>query len=171
MKMNFFFSGPFWGIVLILWGLSIVLKAVFPSFRFPLGTVFISICIIAFGIQLLLGGFGSHKLGSNHKTKRGFSEHQSGAFTEELNVVFSNDTLNLTQVDVSTANRFVEINAVFGRAILYVNQETPVRLETDAIFGKVYKDSRLRLASHDETALVITADAVFGSVDIIVLDK
>lgn len=169
--MNFFFSGAFWGIVLILWGLSLVLKAFFPSIRLPLGTIFISICIIIFGIQLLVGGFGNKRSFSNKSVKHGYSEHKSRAYTEELNVVFSTDSLNLSSVDVSNQDRFIDVTAVFGRAILYVSEDIPVRLETDAVFGKVFKDSRLKLASNDETALVIQAEAVFGSVDIVVLDK
>lgn len=169
--MNFFFSGAFWGILLILWGLSLVLKAFFPSIRMPLGTIFVSICIIIFGIQLLVGGFGSRNKHHSRGAKYGYSEHQSSQYTEELNVVFSTDTLNLKGIDVSAHDRFVEINAVFGKAILYVDSSVPIRLEADAVFGKVYKDSRLKWASGSETALIINADAVFGSVDIIVLDK
>jgi len=169
--MNFFFSGAFWGVLLILWGLSLVLKAFFPSIRMPLGTIFVSICIIIFGIQLLVGGFGNRSRHSSRGVKTGYSDHQSNQYTEELNVVFSTDTLNLTGLDVSSHDRFVEINAVFGKAILYVDSTVPVRLEADAVFGKVYKDSRLKWASATETALIINADAVFGSVDIIVLDK
>lgn len=169
--MNFLFSGYFWGILLILWGLSLVLKAFFPTFKFPLGTIFISICIIVFGVQLLVSGFGNKRSFSVRNVKHGFSEHQSKGYTEKLNVVFSTDTLNLNSVDVSENDRFVEINAVFGKATLYVASDVPVRLETDAVFGTVHKDSRLKLATNSETALVIDASAVFGTVDIVVLDK
>jgi len=169
--MNFFFSGPFWGVLLILWGLSLVLKGFFPSIRLPLGTIFVSICIIIFGIQLLMGGFGNRNGHSDSRVRRGFSEHQSGQYTEELNVVFSTDSLRLNSIDVTTHDRYVEINAVFGRAILYVSSDTPVRIDADAVFGKIHKDSRLKWASHNETALNIKAEAVFGSVDIIVLDR
>ena len=168
--MNFFFSGAFWGVLLILWGLSLVLKGFFPSIRLPLGTIFVAICIIVFGFQLLMGGFGHRTRFSDRGNRHGFSERQSGQYTEELNVVFSTDSIKLNNVDVSTHDRYVDINAVFGRAILYVSSDTPVRIEADAVFGKVYKDSRLKWASHDETALIINAEAVFGSVDIIVLD-
>lgn len=169
--MNFFFSGAFWGILLILWGLSLVLKAFFPSIRVPLGTIFVSICIIIFGIQLLLGGLGNKRNYSNRRVNNGISEHQSSGFHEELNVVFSNDTLNLQDIDVSEHDKYVEVNAVFGKAILYVASDIPIKLESSAVFGKVYKDSKLKLATSKDTALVIEAVAVFGSVDIIVLDK
>lgn len=173
--MNFFFSGPFWGVLLILWGLSLVLKGFFPSIRLPLGTIFVSICIIIFGVQLLMGGFGDR---NRHRSRHsesdishGFSERQSGQFSEELNVVFSTDSIRMSNIDLSSHDRFVDINAVFGKAILYVDRDTPVRIEADAVFGKVFKDSRLKWASGDETALIIKAEAVFGSVDIIVLDR
>ncbi len=168
--MNFFFSTAFWGILLILWGLSLVLKAFFPSIRFPLGTVFISICIIIFGVQLLIGGFGTKRNRINRRVNHGYTEHISEEYSEELNVVFSTDSLRLTNIDVTSQDRYIDVTAVFGRAIIYVSSQTPVRIEADAVFGKVYKDSKLKWAANNETALIIDADAVFGSVDIIVLD-
>lgn len=168
--MNFFFSNAFWGILLIIWGLSLVLKAFFPSIKFPLGTIFVSICIIIFGIQLLIGGFGGRRSNFQRRMNHGYSERISDEFAEELNVVFSTDSLRLTSIDVANQDRYVDVNAVFGRAIIYVTSDTPVRIEADAVFGKVYKDSKLKWASNNETALIINADAVFGSVDIIVLD-
>jgi len=168
MKMNFFFSGTFWGILLILWGLSLVLKAIIPNIKFPLGTIFISICIIVFGIQLLMSGFGGRRTNSEDRPKHGFSDHQTSEFTEELNVVFSTDSINLNSVDVSTHDRFVEVNAVFGKATIYVSKDVPIRLETNAVFGKVNKDSQLKWATRGETALVVEAAAVFGSIDIVV---
>lgn len=168
--MNFLFSNAFWGVLLILWGLSLVLKAFFPSIRFPIATIFISICIIVFGFQLLIGGFGSNRSRNHKRMSHGYTERISEEFSEELNVVFSTDSIRLNKVDVSTQDRYVDVNAVFGRAIIYVSSTTPVRIEADAVFGKIYKDSRLKWASGNETALIINADAVFGSVDIIVLD-
>jgi hypothetical protein len=170
MKMNFLFSNAFWGVLLILWGLSLVLKAFFPSIRLPIATIFISICIIVFGFQLLIGGFGSNRSRNHKRMSHGYTERISEEFSEELNVVFSTDSIRLNKVDVSTQDRYVDVNAVFGRAIIYVSSTTPVRIEADAVFGKIYKDSRLKWASGNETALIINADAVFGSVDIIVLD-
>jgi predicted membrane protein len=170
MKMNFLFSNAFWGVLLILWGLSLVLKAFFPSIRFPIATIFISICIIVFGFQLLIGGFGSNRSRNHKRMSHGYTERISEEFSEELNVVFSTDSIRLNKLDVSTQDRYVDVNAVFGRAIIYVSSTTPVRIEADAVFGKIYKDSRLKWASGNETALIINADAVFGSVDIIVLD-
>ncbi len=168
--MNFLFSNAFWGVLLILWGLSLVLKAFFPSIRFPIATIFISICIIVFGFQLLIGGFGSNRSRNHKRMSHGYTERISEEFSEELNVVFSTDSIRLNKLDVSTQDRYVDVNAVFGRAIIYVSSTTPVRIEADAVFGKIYKDSRLKWASGNETALIINADAVFGSVDIIVLD-
>lgn len=171
MKMSFFFSGAFWGVLLILWGLSLVLKAFFPSIRMPIGTIFVSVCIIIFGVQLLIGGFGSRRHSSERRAHQGISEHQSSNFKEELNVVFTSDSLNLQNIDVSNQDKYLEVNAVFGRAIIYVTSDMPIKLESNAVFGKVYKDSRLKLVTNGETALIVEATAVFGSVDIIVLDN
>ena len=63
------------------------------------------------------------------------------------------------------------MNAIFGKAIVYVSKDTPLRLDSNSVFGQVHKDSRIRIAQESENALIIEANAVFGSVDIIVLDK
>lgn len=169
--MNFLFSGPFWGILLILWGLSIILKSFFPALKFSFVTIFVSIVLIVFGIQLLMLNFGRKSSGYQHKSKRVMSESYQTGNVNELNVVFSTDSLNLKSVDITDSDRYVTISAVFGKAVVYVSKDTPLRLESNSVFGQVHKDSRIRIAQESENALIIDANAVFGTIDIIVLDK
>ena len=169
--MNFLFSGPFWGILLILWGLSLVLKSFFPALKFSFVAVFVSICLIVFGIQLLMLIFCRKGSSSHHRAKSTVSENYQGGNINDLSVVFSTDSLNLKTIEITDADRFVEVNAIFGKAIVYVSKDTPLRLDSNSVFGRVHKDSRIRIAQESENALIIEANAVFGSVDIIVLDK
>ena len=53
MKMDFIFGNIFWGLLIILLGLSIFLKGF--NLHIPLVRVFIAIIIIMFGIKLLFG--------------------------------------------------------------------------------------------------------------------
>lgn len=169
--MNFLFSGPFWGILLILWGLSLVLKSFFPALKFSFVTVFVSICLIGFGIQLLMLNFGRKSSNSHHRARSVASESYQSGTINDLSVVFSTDSLNLITIDITDSDRFVEVSAVFGKAIVYVSKDTPLRLDSNSVFGQVHKDSRIKIAQESENALIIEANAVFGSVDIIVLDK
>jgi predicted membrane protein len=173
MRMGFFFSSAFWGILLILWGLSMVLKTFLPKLNFPLGTIFISVCVIIFGLQLLFSSMGikSGWFGKNHshKSVTGWSEGNVNTTDgEELNVFFSNGSMEISGDTSQVGNKRYEVNAIFGRGIVYVTADVPVVVEANAVFGKVYKDKRLNYATSENNAIYIEANAVFGSVDIIV---
>jgi small neutral amino acid transporter SnatA (MarC family) len=53
MRMNIFFGNLFWGILLILWGGSLILKTF--NIHMPLAKIFFAVVIILFGLKLLLG--------------------------------------------------------------------------------------------------------------------
>lgn len=165
--MSFFASGAFWGVLIILWGLSLVLKSFFPKINIPMGSIFVAICFILFGVQLLMSSMGEKE---NKTSEINFKEgaRVSKHGTEEINVVFSSGVYDMTDIKNLETNRSMEINVVFGSATIYIAPETPVIIDGTAVFGKIYKDTHLRLANKDEYALRIEANSVFSSVDIIV---
>ena len=55
MKMEFLASGVFWGSVIILFGVSIILNAVF-GISIPVFRVVLALILIYFGIKILAGG-------------------------------------------------------------------------------------------------------------------
>lgn len=52
--MNFLSSGLFWGLILVLLGLSVILKSVF-HINIPLIKILLAILLIYWGITLLIG--------------------------------------------------------------------------------------------------------------------
>ncbi len=170
--MNFFFSGAFWGILLVLWGASLILKELFPKLHFPFGTIFVALCVIIFGVQLLMSSMGyKGKLFSKNQ-RRGVTEtyrfEDANIPGEELNAIFSSGSMDMSNVDVSNGSRKFEVNAVFGGAKLYLSPETPVVIESSSIFGTVKKSSQINYSSDkNSNCLFIEANAVFGSVEIL----
>ena len=57
MKMGFLFSGIFWGVILILLGLAMIIKVVF-NVSLPIFRIVFAIIFVYIGFKILVGGFG-----------------------------------------------------------------------------------------------------------------
>jgi hypothetical protein len=80
-------------------------------------------------------------------------------------------------MEAPTTDVKCNIDAVFGNAVLLINESMPVKVEMDAVFGQVaapgknvagFGESTYTTPSYDpnKPALIIKADAVFGKIDI-----
>ncbi|MBP8704672.1 MAG: hypothetical protein KBI19_01620, partial [Candidatus Cloacimonas sp.] len=76
MKMDLIFGNIFWGLLIILLGLSIFLKGF--NLHIPLVRVFIAIIIIMFGIKLLFG-IKTHKYNKPKHYSRESTINYSGS--------------------------------------------------------------------------------------------
>lgn len=108
MKMGIFFGNLFWGILLILWGVSLILRGF--GVNIPLAKVFFAIVIILFGIKLLVGGSFKCTTGKVYKESK-------GQFTE-YSTVFATQKIDLTHL--KPGDKPVKVNVVFasGQVIL-----------------------------------------------------
>ncbi len=178
MKTCLFCSGLFWGVILILIGLSIIVKILFniniPVFRLTLAFVF-----IYFGIKLLTGGFFSC-----HTQEPVFKEPPVtyGSVMNDYNVVFGKGVIDLTDVSVSSGSVKKKVNTVFGAGIVKINPETPVKIVVSAAFAgskmpdgtlvafgkQIFTSSNFK---ENENHLFIEANAVFGALEIVYGDK
>lgn len=168
--MQFLTSGVFWGSLLVLWGISTILNAMFhlhiPFFRIALGLI-----IIWFGVNLLMGKKGGCCLGSAHETV------VSGETPKrDYNIIFGRGEIDLTGAKPEKG-REIEVNAIFGHAIVKVSSKTPVRVKGSAVFGNVEFPDGNSIAFGDRVfeteggkkggaALEIEANAVFGRLEI-----
>lgn len=168
--MGFLTSGVFWGSLLVLWGISTILNAMFhlhiPFFRIALGLI-----VIWFGINLLVG-------------KRPGCCGSSAAHTKvagdkgpgEYNIVFGKGDVDLTGIRLNKPGK-AEVNVVFGHAILRVSAKTPVRVRGSAVFGNVEFPDGNTISFGDRAfetdpvkkggnVLEIEANAIFGRLEI-----
>jgi hypothetical protein len=134
MKMG---SGIFWGVVLILIGLGLVIKIVF-NIDFPIFKILIALLFIYIGIRIMVGG--SFRCFGTHKTKNDivFGESFFGKPDQdrEYNVVFSKGTFDFRDIEFKdNVPLRVKINTVFGGAHVFINKDTPVRITIDAAFS------------------------------------
>ncbi len=134
MKMG---SGLFWGIILIVIGLSLIVKIVF-NVDFPIFKVLVAVVFIYLGIKILVGGsfrfFGERKtdsdvvFGESH-----FSKAESG---KEYNVVFSKGNFDFRDIILNpTGPTYIKINTVFGGSEVRIRKDMPVKISVDAAFS------------------------------------
>ena len=170
--MHFLFGGLFWGVLLVLLGASIIIKAVF-KINIPFFRIGFALLLIYFGAKLLFGWSGI-------KTDRNttmFSETKVEYLVpgSEYNVVFGKSTIDLSNIDISGGKEKVEISVVFGSGIIYINQDIPMKIKISTVFGDTkmpvgnvsfFGDYVYKTGSYTEGEdyLRLDVDVVFGSV-------
>lgn len=175
MKMG---AGIFWGILLILIGLGIVIRVVF-NIDFPLIKFIIAFLFIFIGIKILFGNFGSWR-GKVDENTTIFSESRINGQNEsykEYNVIFGSSVIDLRDIDLTDGSKEIKVNTIFGGTEIKINEKTPVRIKADAAFASaemprgnsaVFGTSRYESENFrsDTNHLYIKADVVFGSIEV-----
>ncbi len=133
MKMA---PGLFWGILLILLGLAIILRVLFDIHIFG---VFFALFIIFIGISMLVGRnwmFRPHQTTGNDVIfdDRTFSETPHDG--TEYNVIFGKSTYDFRNAVPANDNPLrIKINTIFGSTTVRISKDKAVRIKSDAVFG------------------------------------
>lgn len=171
--MEFMVSKAFWGIVVILIGVSIVLNGVF-KIDFPVFKVLIALFFIFIGVRILLSSFGvttQSNIMSDQKVVVNSLENT------KYDVVFGSQVIDLTHADLpDNGDVHVECNVVFGSMKVLVPKDMNTKIKSNAVFGSVKspggKETSFGSNTYEEgTAntpwLHMEVNAVFGSAEII----
>jgi len=125
----------FWGILLVIIGLSIIIKVVFqidiPVFRLIIAFLFIYI-----GVKVLTGNF--HRNNDNHQSDVIFGNSKfsfKDQTPSEQNIVFGRSIIDLRQVDSTKLPAQMEINIVFGAAEIILPENVQIQIKVDAVFS------------------------------------
>lgn len=173
MKMGI---GMFWGIILIVIGLSIVMKAVFDISVFR---VLFAVFLILLGVKILVG-----------KSAFNFSpKHSEAIFNDknyydlplkdtEYSTVFGKSIFDFREAPIPTSKYLkLEFNTVFGDTEIRLPEGLPVKIKATAVFGSaklpnnntaVFGDATY-VSDHDTTAsefVHIEVNTVFGNTEI-----
>lgn len=175
MKMG---AGLFWGILLILIGLGIVIRVVF-NIDFPLIKFIIAFFFIFIGIKILIGNYNFWQ-GEVDEDTTIFSESKVHGLEEnfkEYNVIFGSSIIDLRDVDLTKSSKEIKINTIFGSSVIKLDENTPVRIKADAAFASAklpngntaafgtgrYENENFK---KDTNHIYIKGDVVFGSLEI-----
>ncbi len=171
-------AGLFWGLILILIGIGIVIRVVF-NIDFPVVKFLVAFFFIFIGIKILVGNFDFRKGNTNDNTTI-FGESKVVGIEgdhKEYNVIFGSSIIDLRDIDLSGGSKEIEINTIFGGTILKIDDKTPVKIKAEAVFGNAelpngntatFGTNRYESESFskDSSYLYVKADVVFGSLKV-----
>jgi len=129
--------GPslFWGLLLVVLGLSLIIKIVF-NIDFPLFKIFIAFILIYFGFKMLFGSFHTPSIQTNENdivfTEKQFSNPESN---RDYSVVFGKGVYDFRNFDLKGEKQKVKISTVFGASIIKISKEMPVRIRVESAFA------------------------------------
>jgi len=169
--MGFLASGIFWGSLLILWGASIILNAVF-HLNIPFFRIAFALIVIWFGLRILLGG---RCCGGGRAAVFSESTFKGDKAPGDYNIVFGKGDIDLTGLKIDKPTR-IEVNVVFGNGTLKLPAKTPFRIKANAVFGNAqlpdgkvisFGDSvyESKGAEGSANVLDIQANVVFGRLE------
>jgi len=155
--MDILFGNMFWGILIILLGLSIFLKGF--NINLPLVKVFIAIVIIMFGVKLLIGS-KPRITNRSYRYKHG-STMIYNSKSSEYTMVFASGTIDLSDLPEETKD--FEITVVFGSASVLLPDDLNFRISPTSVFGSTVLPPQKRDATGKE--IEIESTAVFGRLE------
>ncbi|HSH51137.1 MAG TPA: LiaF domain-containing protein [Bacteroidales bacterium] len=171
-------AGLFWGILLILVGLGIVIRVVF-NIDFPLIKFIIAFFFIFIGIKILIGNYNFSN-GDTDEYTTIFSESKMQGLDEnfkEYNVIFGSTIIDLRDIDLAKGSKEIKINTIFGSSVIKLDENTPVKIKADAAFASAKLPNgntsafgsgqyENKLFRKDTNHIFIKGDVVFGSLEI-----
>lgn len=171
--MGFLFSGLFWGLVVVLAGLSIILNVAF-NVKIPFFRILFGLVLIYIGLSLVIGT----RLRVRTQRTTVFDDRTMEVTKAgEYNVIFSRSTVDLSGITLKPGRNKVEVNTVFGSGTLVLDPKVPTRLHVSAAFagarlpdGNVisFGDYNWKSDSLSDTVphLDIEASVVFGGLEV-----
>lgn len=168
--MNFLSSGLFWGLILVLLGLSVILKSVF-HINIPLIKILLAILLIYWGITLLIGktSHSSDDMIMFKNTKVNLDHGQN-----EKTILFGSGVIDLTDITLSDGRYDLDVNVIFGSGVVYIPENIPAVIKVSVVFGEgrfpngsseVFGDETFKTENFDKNQpyLNLNMDVVFGS--------
>jgi len=175
MKMGFLFSGVFWGVVVIIIGISIIFKTVF-KIDIPVFRIIIALIFIYAGIKIITGGFGKPAI--KNGVFFGEANITGDIKNKEYNIIFAKGDIDLSAFELPDRTEEFQLNTVFGHGRLKINSSLPVRIQVNTAFAGVKLPNGNNVAfgeyfyetkayKEGEKHLFIKASAVFGALEVI----
>lgn len=173
-------SGVFWGSLLILWGVSVIIETVFHV-HIPLFRIVFAFVVIYVGIRIMSGRSwwpGSASIATEHESIFGNARFGGKDLKDDYSIVFGNGEVDLSQAEIGKEGAKVAVHTVFGHTIIRVNPKAAVRVRGTAAFGELVTPDGTQAAFGEtiwESASVkagakpleIRAEAVFAKVEVV----
>lgn len=174
--MGCLFGSMFWGLIIIIVGVVIIINVIFGT-RIPIFSLIFGLILLYWGIRVITG-ISFHRSPSSviFEEKKIETESPSGKY----DVVFGKSVIDLTNVQLKEGVSKIEINTVFGSAVVKINPTMPVKIKASAAFGSArmpdetmigfgeysYKSDVLK-QTDAKNYLLIYLHVVFGNAEVV----
>lgn len=130
------FSSAFWGILLIIIGLLLVIKYIF-NIHLPIGRIVLALLFIYLGVRLLMGHQGGNHYNFTNTANSAVFSEQTFNYSPSLNTyscAFGSCMLNLTDINL-TENKVIDVSVVFGEFRVKVKKDANLKIHSSTAFG------------------------------------
>ena len=173
--MGFLFNEAFWGVLLIILGVSVVVKAIFHV-NIPVFSIIIAFILIYGGIRILMGGFSFEK--PQNMIIFDDSKIEITNPQDNYNIIFRRGSIDLSAVVLNKDTPKIHINTIFGGGVIRINPELPVRVTVNSAFAEAklpdgsavqFGNSSYQSKNFEEgqNCLQVEANVVFGGLEIV----
>lgn len=125
----------FWGLLLVILGLSLILRIVF-NIDFPLFKILIAFVFIFLGLKILFGSFRVPVVETKENEvlfgEKRFTNPESD---KDYSVVFGKGTYDFRDLDLKGQTQRIRISTVFGGTIIKLNKDMPVMIKVESAFA------------------------------------
>lgn len=134
--------GLVWGLLIILFGMSIILKSVF-GISFPFFRILLGLLIIYAGIRIITGGWTKPFPYKDQETViMGSSNLTYTHGKHDYSIVFGTGIIDLRNITEHMKDGTVEANIIFSDGKVIIPSGYPMKVELSAAFGKTYLGAR-----------------------------
>jgi predicted membrane protein len=176
--MHFIFGPIFWGIIVTLFGISVLLNALF-GISIPFGQITFALLLIYAGFSLLTNN-KFHKTGCSHEwacSETAFTKTKTTASHDpfqKYNITFGNNTIDLSAINSQQTT--IKVDVAFGSGTLIINPESAVTIVANSTFGSAIlpDDTVITFGSHTyathpeqiNNRIFIEANVAFGNLTV-----
>lgn len=174
--MKFLFTGIFFGTLLVLWGLSLIIETIF-GISIPIVKVGFACLLIYGGLILIKGMYEVSQQKTIFFSQETVTADKAKA-QNSYKIVFGQGTIDLSDIADATSSEVVnvQIYTLFGKAILKINPDISTIVNATSVFSSVtFPDKTIislgnyRYSSgntEQKTKIVVDATAVFSAFEV-----
>jgi predicted membrane protein len=175
--MDFFFTRTFWGLLVMLIGVSIIVNGVF-KINFPVFKVLLALFFLYMGFNILYGTFRGSQANRNSVVfgESKVEPDQMGTF-EKYDVVFSEQKIDLRNSTFQSDQSTIKLNCVFGSQKVYLPKGYKLNVKGSSVFGSIQFPDGSNVSFGDNIykeneqsslpTIKVDASVVFGEIQIL----
>jgi hypothetical protein len=169
-------SGIFWGVLVVIIGLVIIINVIFGT-KIPIIPIIFGLIFIYIGIRIITGNSWCRRTRTAIFEETKYEKATGGG---KYDVIFGRNVVDLSDIQLKEGMTRVEVNTIFGSSVVKINPAMPVKIRASAAFGSAhmpdhgmagfgehtYKTDTLKQADTPNYLLVIL-NVVFGSSEVV----